>query len=277
MGVIVVFCPKCGEEVEASWNFCPSCKHNLDGMGEKRDIKAVETEKTEDKSSAFYEESHAVVIGVNEYKKVRSLNSSVADAEAVEEVLLNFGFPEENITKLVNEQATRQNIQDTLKVEMRERCGEEDRLLVYFAGHGQDYELSEDERVGYLLPVDADPDYLPSRGISMEEVKKWNRHIPAKHILYVIDSCYSGLAATRSTGLPPDRDDYLKEIGRRKVRQIITAGSGDEKALEKGGHGVFTRTFLRAIKGDADLHGKGVITGFDLGNYLNLNSESKLA
>ncbi|MFW5981415.1 MAG: InlB B-repeat-containing protein, partial [bacterium] len=193
---------------------------------------------------------------------------SVADAEAVAKTLVEVGFKEENIIKVINEEATRQNIQDLLKVELSRLCDKDDRLLVYFAGHGKDYKAPDGEKMGYLLPVDIDPDYLQSRGISMDEIRKWNQLIPAKHILYIIDSCYSGLAATRSTGLPPERNDYIKEVTNRKVRQIITAGRKDQKSIEKDGHGVFTRMFLRALRGDADLHGRGLITGSDLGNYL---------
>ena len=50
--------------------------------------------------------------------------------------------------------------------------------------------------------------------------------------------------------------------------QIITAGGKGEQAQEKEGHGLFTRYFLRAIDGEADINNDGVVTGTELGAYL---------
>lgn len=260
-------CYNCDNEVKSDWEICPYCKTTLNA-GE-RDIKASISYLNESgKLTSFYEESYAVIIGIDKYKHIESLNCSKADAHAVRDTLQEIGFPEENIVMLLDREATRQNIQDVMKVEMEQKCGVNDRLLFYFAGHGSDYTTSTGQKMGYLLPANVDPDYMQSRSISMDEVNKWSDIISAKHILYIIDSCYSGIAATRSSGIPKQRNNYIKEVSQRKVRQIITAGREDQKALEKDGHGIFTRLFLRALKGNADLHGRGFITGFDLGNYL---------
>ncbi len=110
--------------------------------------------------------------------------------------------------------------------------------------------------------------YLFASCISMDDVKRWNKVIPAKHILYVMDCCYSGLAASRSAGLSSKHADWLEKITSRPVRQIITAGRGDQKVYEENGQGGFTRELVSALRGDADLEGRGFVTGQELGIFL---------
>ncbi len=65
----------------------------------------------------------------------------------------------------------------------------------------------------------AEHDSPVSTGISMSELQNWFADYRSKHVMFVADSCYSGLAlTTRSTGLDPQTQDYLKHITSRKVR-----------------------------------------------------------
>ena len=59
----------------------------------------------------IYDDSWALIIGIDKYEKVRDLNYAVKDAESIEDILVNtFDFPSENITLLKNADATKQNI-----------------------------------------------------------------------------------------------------------------------------------------------------------------------
>jgi formylglycine-generating enzyme required for sulfatase activity len=76
---------------------------------------------------------------------------------------------------------------------------------------------------------------------------------------------------TKAGGVDPNTPNYLKEITRRKARQIITAGGKDQIVLDGGpyGHSVFTGSILEAIKeGLADFNGDGYITYAELVSYL---------
>ena len=44
------------------------------------------------------------------------------------------------------------------------------------------------------MPVDGDPGKLYSTAISMEALRRLSDRVPAKHILSVMDACYSGYA-----------------------------------------------------------------------------------
>lgn len=260
-------CPNCGGKVESHWNVCPLCQTELQSAS--RDLRVTDAPApVTDALADCYENSWAVVVGINSYRHVARLEYAVADAEAVSQSLASLGFAPERIIHLIEQDATLQNIQDVLSVDIARQTGPNDRVLVFFACHGQDFPTPSGEKVGFLIPVDGDPEYLTSRCISMGNIENWNKYIPAKHILYVMDCCYSGLAATRSAGLDPSRNDYIRQVTARPVRQIITAGRGDQKVIEKAGHGVFSSVFIRGILGDADIKGRGFVTGFDLGNYV---------
>jgi uncharacterized caspase-like protein len=143
-----------------------------------------------------------------------------------------------------------------------------DRVLFYFAGHGQTADMAGGGKKGYIIPVDAESDNYASSAISMEQIRSLSSRIAAKHIFYVMDCCYSGLGLNRSAGVWPGISDYLRKVSSMRVVQIITAGGQGEQVQEREGHGLFTSYFLKAIGGEADLDKDNVVTGTELGAYL---------
>jgi hypothetical protein len=109
--------------------------------------------------SDTYHDSWAVVIGVDSYTKAPRLNYAVADAKAVTDQLVRLGFPRKNIRLLLDADATTAKIERALYQDRKE-MSPNDRLFVYFAGHGETLATRTGEE-GYILPVDADPDNLP--------------------------------------------------------------------------------------------------------------------
>lgn len=109
-----------------------------------------------------YADSWAVVIGINDYQhpRVPKLRYAVNDARSVEAALLSQGFRRERILRLVDGQATKSRIEEALGDRLRQQVGREDRVLVFFAGHGMTVRLRSGEEEGYLIPVDGDPSRL---------------------------------------------------------------------------------------------------------------------
>jgi TolB-like protein len=106
----------------------------------------------------------------------------------------------------------------------------------------------------------------------MEELKQIALMSEAKHILYLIDACYGGIATVGSRGLDAIKTpNYIEKITKNKARQIITAGGRGEKVIEKAewGHSAFTLNLNRGLKdGNADLNADNVITANELAVYL---------
>ena len=214
-----------------------------------------------------YANSWALVIGVNAYQKVRpTLNYAVADARAMAAVLPGLGFPRENIRVLVDGEATKARIETILYRDFA-RMGADDRLLVYFAGHGETLPIRGGEE-GYLLPVDADPQALPLTAIPMDDVRRIGQRLRAKHTLFVMDACFSGFALTRDIVPGPVSDDVLTIALREPVVQVITAGRKGERALEEGGHGLFTRRVLDGLRVLPETDARGFLTATRLATWV---------
>ena len=219
-----------------------------------------------------YRESWAVVIGVDKYQHWPQLSYAAHDAQGVHDVLVNrYRFKPENVFMLLDEQATRQNILSVLgdKLGNPDLVKHDDRVFVFFAGHGATRKLPSGRELGYIIPVEADPTSFEGQAISMTNFQDISETIPAKHLLFVMDSCYSGLALTRGASVAYSQN-YLSEITRREARQMFTAGGADQQVADNGpnGHSVFTWTLLQALDGRGDLNGDGVITASELAAYV---------
>ena len=221
----------------------------------------------------IYDNSYALIIGIDKYQNVQPLNYAVKDAESIQDILVNtFDFPESNIKLLKNEEATKQNILKSFS-DITKKADDKDRVLIYFAGHGATDDLPEGGEMGYLLPVDGDNDDLFLSSIAMDDLKRISLMSKAKHLLYLVDACYGGIAAIGSRGLDSkSTPNYIEKITKNKSRQIITAGGRGEEVIETSewGHSAFTLNLNRGLKdGNADLNGDGYITANELGMFLS--------
>lgn len=153
-----------------------------------------------------YHKSWALIIGINKYQKASPLSFARNDAEAIHRTLIEkFAFQEENITLLLDETATRATVLDSFIQLVQGSVNPNDRVFVFFAGHGHTFTGKRGE-VGYLVPVDGTPENLATL-IRWDELTRNADLIPAKHVLFIMDACYGGLALTRSAG--PGRARFL--------------------------------------------------------------------
>lgn len=165
-------------------------------------------------------------------------------------------------------QATRNNILAAFHDRLGEgRAQTNDRVFVFFAGHGATRWLASGRDLGYIIPFDSDPQQLASDAIAMSDLQNIAESLQAKHVLFVMDACHSGLGLTRGG---PTYSAYLRENVRRIARQMLTAGGADRQVADSGpnGHSVFTWVLLQALAGKGDLNGDGLITGTELAAYV---------
>lgn len=210
--------------------------------------------------SPSYGNSFALIIGINNHLNASPLGYAVNDAEAVAEILkTNFDFQKDNIKLLLDESATRNEIMAAFMSYANGGVLPDDRIFVFFAGHGMTQEGKRGE-IGFLVPFDGDQNNL-STLIRWDELTRNAELIPAKHILFVMDSCYGGLAITRALSSGSMR--FLKDMLQRYSRQVLTAGKANEVVADAGGpipnHSVFTGHFLQGLQGKAAT-GDGIIT-----------------
>ena len=221
----------------------------------------------------IYSESWALLIGINDYQNVDPLGYAVDDAVSVRDILKEkYGFKEENILLITDEEATKDNIMDGFQ-KILLQAKEKDRIVVFYAGHGATYPLPNGGDMGYLIPVDGDAskEKIFTTSISMSTMEELARMSEAKHILYLVDACYGGLTlSTRGLG-QEQTPEYLRKMTKEKGRQVITAGGKDEKVMEKAewGHSAFTKNLLSGLKNElADANNDGIISGEELGSFI---------
>lgn len=201
---------------------------------------------------AGYDASRAIVIGINTYSHASPLDNARQDAEALAALLTHkFSFPSENITVLLDQAATRAAIMSAFLNMASATVAMDDRIVFFFAGHGSTQTARRGE-VGYLIPHDGNPSDL-STLIRWDDLTRNADLIPAKHILFLMDACYGGLALTRS--LQPGGSRFLKDMLRRHARQVLTSGKPNETVSDGGGprsgHSIFTGHLLEALDGKA--------------------------
>jgi filamentous hemagglutinin family protein len=141
-------------------------------------------------------------------------------------------------TRVVRD-ATREQMLDQLRALGRELI-EEDQVVVYFAGHGYSFSGTD---LAFWLPVDAEITRA-NAWISSADISRLLHRMPARQILLVADSCYSGSFA--GAGLSGVSDDVMRAMTGRAV-MAITAG-GDEPVADGTVNSPFAESLNRQIR-----------------------------
>ena len=194
---------------------------------------------------------YALVIGNEHYQKLPRLDTAIADAGEVADLLRKrYGF---DVTLLTD--ASRYQMMTAIN-QLTEKLTDKDNLLIYYAGHG---ELDRANLRAHWLPVDAEPN-SDANWISSAILTDHLNRMAASHVLIVADSCYSG-AMTRSslaqleTGLTDEaRLNLLKSLARARSRTALTSG-GVQPVIDGGGgkHSVFAKNFISILADNQDV------------------------
>ena len=185
---------------------------------------------------------YALVIGNNNYQKLKPLKTAVNDATSLADLLQKqYGF---SVRVLLD--ANRYKILKALG-ELRRQMTKDDNLLIYYAGHGF---LDKASERGYWLPIDADIDFT-SNWISTSEITDSLKALQSKHVLVIADSCYSGTLLRNADIRTTNREKppaLIKRLFSKKSRTVITSG-GLEPVTDSGGnnHSVFAQALLDVL------------------------------
>ncbi len=218
-----------------------------------------------------YQHSWALVIGIDSYQdtSLPPLETAVKGAREVAQLLQDdLGFDAGRIIRLENEQATQRAIRRAFADPLgrADRVGRDDRVLIYFAGHGLTYDTAEG-LIGCVAPYDIETAYWDT-AIPMDELTRLANRSHAKHVLFLLDACFSGFATVREVDSGAQRQvaDYLT----RPVRQVIAAGTREQAVSDlwgPGRHSLFTGFLLEGLSGAAPAPG-GILRAFHLAGYL---------
>jgi len=198
-----------------------------------------------------FNKSYAVVIGIGDYNSDwLDLSASPVDVQRVSDYLINeAGF--DYVAKLVDKNATKQQIEKLMIEDFPDKVGEKDRFLFYFSGHGTQRKIGHSSPQGYLV-LQSSKATAYADMISMKDIKSWDSLLVSKQTLFILDACFSGAAGTQiKSPLIDKKLDRLSQDG----HHLITAGTANEESIasiEKWNGSLFTYAFLRGVRGNAD-------------------------
>jgi hypothetical protein len=201
----------------------------------------------------------AILFAGDDYDSWGHLNNPIFDAKSIKEELEGtYGFQTELFSN-----PTRAQIWDVIRRYRDRKYDDEDQLLIFFAGHGI---YSDSDQDGFFVAKDTKKEEAdPDRDTFVPYYLLKNRidSIPVKHVLLVLDACFSGafdpkVGEWESRGDPPknvsDRK-LVKRMMRLPTRRYLTSGGKQYVSDGKPGHhSPFANGFLNALRGYGDDH-----------------------
>ncbi len=217
--------------------------------------------------------ARALLIGISDYKSpaMQDLGGPINDIAKMEHLLVTrFGFPGENITKLIDAEATRRRILTALRKIVSETSAR-DVIYIHYSGHGsQVKDLNGDEDDGVdetLVPHDGRTPGVAD--IVDDEIDAILSQLKTDDVVIVLDSCHSGTGTRTGGGVVCQRREVKPEDERRlhlykhlrvKRRDVVkteehyllmTGAAPDQTALDGpvGGkiYGFFTYALAQAL------------------------------
>lgn len=226
----------------------------------------------------------AFIVGISDYINFDDveggdLPGAEHDARGVRDVLVMRGHvPAENVRLLLNQDATREAIEEGITGWLSENARPGDNVVIFFAGHGsQMWDESGDEDDGLdetLAPADVVANSTEF-DISDDTFNSWLANLPTENVVVILDNCNSGTgtrdvtpfsrgrllardldaierpASVTRRALPGQEDDTGFDPGETRVLELAAAQP----------HQVAVDAYFPAEDGSEAFHG-GAFTAF---------------
>lgn len=228
--------------------------------------------KLEDLQRRPMRDAVAIIIGIQNYKRVPKAEFANADArDFFEYAVRGLGINPAHTKLLVDEDADDANIVKAFKswLPLHVTKNKTD-VYVFYSGHGLP---STDGKSLYFLPYGVDKDLLARTAVGQEEVVAALVAAAPKSVTMFIDACYSGqtrsgeplLASARPFVLKMDESSYPSNF------TVISASSQDQisSSSPELKHGIFSFYLMKGMEGQADGNQDGVITAGEMQEYLS--------
>ena len=190
---------------------------------------------------------YALIIANSEYDNKENWSDLVSpsnDAKAIKKIFdKKYKFHK---TWLV-ENATRGEIYEEFE-KLKSVVTDKDYLLIYYSGHGQ----TDINNVAYWIPKEGSDKYYT--WVNVNSLTNTLEDIKAKHILFMIDSCYSGLTFKSQNITDKDLVNdkaVIEEALLYYSRKVLTSGTGKKRVLDAipgEKHSLFAKGFIKELK-----------------------------
>ncbi|MEO5582539.1 MAG: caspase family protein, partial [Saprospiraceae bacterium] len=185
--------------------------------------------------------NYLFAIGINTYQYFTPLLNARKDILDLSQLLVDqYYFEAQNVQLICDEEATKDNIIDQLDG-LRRKVKPEDRLLIYYSGHG----FTDIDR-GFWIPVDAEPNRVSSY-IANAEVRDIIQSIKARHILLISDSCFSASLLVRDISSDLVGTAFM-DWERNPSRWAFISGKGVVSDGKEGENSPFAGGILKHLR-----------------------------
>jgi tetratricopeptide (TPR) repeat protein/uncharacterized caspase-like protein len=213
--------------------------------------------------------NYALIFGTDKYDEWSDLSNPLRDAKTIaDELYTNFGFDSVRVV----ENATKNQIRGIIKQYQNKNYGENDRLFIFFAGHGM---YDETSGAGYIVAADSkkEDEYFDTY-IDYSYLRDHVRNIKVNHIFLCLDVCFGGSFVDQSFSGRGDQIDkkqidvLYNESLKRKTRLYLTSG-GKEYVPDgrPNSHSPFASKLLEALRVQAPEKGylsfRGLISNME--------------
>lgn len=223
----------------------------------------------------------AVIIGNQDYRQAPSSEFALHDAEMVKRYSQQMlGFQPQNTINLAN--ASKADLETVFgnreepRGQMADWHTPQTPILIYYSGHGAATLAGK----SFLLPVDANPNYLASSGYALETLYQNLAKLNYSELTVIIDACFSGM--TPAGALLPDRKPLVLESNQHTLPKLsrallMHASQSHEMSIwwKAQRHSLFTFYLLKGLQGDANLNQDGVLSATELQQYLQTEVPSQ--
>ena len=227
--------------------------------------------------SALAQTQRALLVGIDQYvpegtrgtaRGWSNLDGAENDVRLMQALLTaRFGFPEDNVSLLLNTDATRQGILDAIRARLIEPSQSGDHVYFHYSGHGSQVvnrgSTEADSLDESIVPADA---HAGVQDIRDKELRRLFNELLDKGVTLtlIFDSCHSG-SVTR--GIAPGKSRALRTSPvvvndpsgpvpppqSRPGALVISSAQDSEKAKEMTDdtgqkHGAFTWSLARVLR-----------------------------
>lgn len=197
--------------------------------------------------------SFAIIIGISQYREkgITKIKYASHDAEIMSMYLKKArGVPPENIKMLLDENATKSDLEAYIEDWLPKRAKKDSTIFVYYAGHGTPNLKTQE---AFLVPYDGHPDFT-SKLFPLKRLYAGLNTLEAKEVVVMLDSCFSG-AGGRSVIQEGARPMVIVNENPCVKCMVLAAATGSQISsdYDKVQHGLFTYFLLKGMRGEADL------------------------
>jgi len=218
---------------------------------------------------------YALIIAVGKYRdpRIKPLPYAAMDAQALYRILTDrrdntAAFDPKNVILLINENATDKKVKFAIDDIVSRALGENDILLVFYAGHGFSYPQGSDT---YWLTYDTvvgndQGNRIKSTAFSNLTLAAKLADVKASTAIFFIDACFSAGMVTRPQSVR-GMESYLVS-GKDYV--IISSSQANQESIAAPHlkHGIFTYHIIEGLSGKADSNRNGGVDVEELWRYV---------